>query len=492
MVTTNVLDALVDALAERLNSKGIDPRFKHTTPSGTPNTVYLTGPGSLFGVSGLERDLISTRVQPQGLAGRLPAAPTTDMNPLFGYVTGFQDVSGSVKDGVCDDPEEAGAIKGCIQTAQFGRYEFMTSEMEINRIGQRTNRGEFLDLRLLNDPLLQSNGGILQQNIGGNFTLTREVLMRMVEVGVAFENRLSRQLYTGNPVNNSAGGGYKEHPGLDILIGTNKVDALTGVECPSLDSDIKQFNYGKVDEVSEGTDIVEVVSYLFRTLRHNASSMNMGAVNWVITMRPELFWEITAVWPCSYMTYRCVFRDADGQQRLNVDAGDMIAMRDDMRDGNYLLIDGVKVPVILDDAIVEEGSGDNGAIDAGCFASDIYIIPLTVRGGLASTYYQYYDYNAGTMQAVADGRLSDDFWTDGGRFLWHKKPPTNWCVQWLAKIEPRIVLLTPHLAGRIQNVQYCPLQHTRTPFPGAPYNFDGGVSTARPGPSLFSDWNLPD
>ena len=484
----SVFDVLVDEIQRRMEAKAA-PGFKHTTPSGTPTTNYMHGPGGIFGVSGLEQDIISTRVQPRGMIGELPAVGSMRTNPLYGYLTGYQDNTGTVADGVCDDPETAGPAKSCIQTAQFGRYSFMTKEIEANRVGQQTDRGEFLDLRLLNDPLLQPEGGLLAQNIPGSPNLRREVLHAFVEVGVAFQNELMPQLYIGNPANNSAGGGSKEFPGLDILIGTNKVDALTGINCPSLDSDIKDFNYGLVDEVGT-SDIVEFVTYMYRFLRHNADRMNFNPTTWVIAMRDELFYELTAIWPCSYLTYRCAFRDSAGNQRVNVDAGDQIQMRDDMRQGSYLLIDGFQIPVVLDDGIAEETDADSALIEAGQFASDIYFIPMTVRGGRVVTMMQYLDYQQGAMEAISDGRATGDFWTDGGRFLWHKKPPLNWCLQWLAKIEPRVVLLTPQLAGRIQNVRYAPLQHTRSPFPSDPYFVDGG-ETSRTGPSLFSDWNLP-
>ncbi len=489
-----VLDALVDAIADRVAQKQRPPipgyGLKHTTPSGTPTVNYMHGPGGIFGVSGLERDVISTRVQPMGLAGVLSAMASMRMNPLFAYLTGLLDETGTDPDGVCDDPMIAGLTKSCIQTAQYGRYSFMTKEIELNRVGQQTDRGEFLDLALINEPLLSSEGGILQQNIEGNAQLNREVKQAFVEVGISFQNKLMQQVYTGNPANNTGAGGYAEFPGLDILIGTNKVDAITGTNCPSLDSDIKDFNYGLVDEVSSGTDIVEVASYMYRFLTSNATRMSLGPATWAITMRRDLFYELTAIWPCSYLTYRCSFRDAAGNDRQIVNAADQVAMRDAMRTGEYLLIDGVQVPVILDDGITEETDADNVNILAGQFASDIYFIPMTMRGTRAATFFQYLDYNQGAMQAVQDGRLGSDFWTDGGRFLWHRKPPVNWCNQWLAKIEPRIVLLTPQLAGRIQNVRYAPLQHTRDPFPDDPYFVDGG-ETSRVGPSLFSDWNLP-
>ncbi len=170
-------DSLVDAFIAEINAKmAAQPGgIKHATPSGTPTTNYMHGPGGIFGVSGVEQDVISTRVQPRGLAGMLPAQGDIKMNPLFAYLTGFLADTGTDPDGVCDDPQIAGLTKACLQTAQFGRYSRMTKEIELNRVGQQTDRGEFLDLRVLNDPLLQPESGILEQNINGTPDLMREV-----------------------------------------------------------------------------------------------------------------------------------------------------------------------------------------------------------------------------------------------------------------------------------------------------------------------------
>jgi hypothetical protein len=105
------------------------------------------------------------------------------------------------------------------------------------------------------------------------------------------------------------------------------------------------------------------------------------------------------------------------------------------------------------------------------------------------TFWQYFDYSAGTLPAIADIRAGSYYWTDGGRYLWHLKPPLNWCVSQIAKIEPRVLLLTPHLAGRITNVVYCPLQHTRDSHPDDDYWFDGGVYTPRAVPSYYNEWH---
>lgn len=485
----NLVDELVDLLGQRMKSR-FDPRYKDL-PSGTPQGPYMHGPGGLFATPGVERDVISTRTTAKGLAGRLPARGTVYMHPLYAYITGYGAPTGTNPDGVCDDPMTAGALRNCYQTADFGRYSFQTREAEVNRLGQLNNRGELTDFRLVNPTLGTTVNGITSPTSSrGAFNMNNEMRMRMEELGIAFEDKLVRQVYTGNPANNSSNGGYLEFPGLDILIGETKVDAKTGTPCPTLRSDIKPFNYANIS-TGGGQDIVHVMTYIMRMLRYKADRGNFGGVQWAVTMRNTLFMELTAVWPCAYMTYRCE-EQSNSQTSLVIDANDQLRMRDEMRQGMYLMVDGYRLPVIIDDGIVEENASDNGAISTTCFASDLYIVPLTIRGGMmASTYWEYLDYQAdnGAMQSLREGGWADNFfWTDDGKYLWHRKPPTNWCVQHVAKIEPRLILLTPHLAGRVTNIQYCPLQHEPDPIRGDHYFEDAGVES-RASDRLYSDWN---
>jgi len=482
-----VLDQLLAELSQRKTNPLLAGSRATGFPSGVPDQLTYLGPRSLFGVQGLERDLISSRIQVFGLADQLPAVGTNMMNPVFGYFQGFSMATGPNANGVCDDPPTAGPGSTCFQTAQFGRYSFQTRELEVNHMGQITNRGEFHDLRFINDPLAGNPGGItVPSSVPTNIQLRREAQMRMIELGSSFQLTLARQLYEGNPANNTAGGGYKEFPGLDILIGANKVDAFTNVRCQNLDSDIKDFNNQRISIGTGPSSIIEMLSNMMRYLRWNAEQSAFGAVDWAIVMRPGLFWELSAVWPCSYMTYRCTTLSPDAV--LNLEASSMIAMRDGMRNEQYILIDGIRYPVILDNAIREDTHVTVPAIPAGVWSSDVYVIPLRARGGIPVTYWEYFDYNGGPMDAVGDANASAFYWTDAGRYLWHLKPPINWCLQWMAKIEPRLILRTPHLAGRILNVAYSMLQHERDAYPTDPYYVSGGVSTGRPGPSMSAEW----
>jgi hypothetical protein len=488
-----------------LIGKAMVEQMQKTQTVGNPVGPYLHGPGGLFGVRGLKRGVISTHTQitgslgemiPVGATGAVRDSATNELNPLFPYITGFLRSDQDEKNAVCDDPPEAAGMKTCILTAQFGRKEFKTRQVEVNHIGQVINRGEFTDLVLENSPLVNQMGGLMSNFFNGGMNNAnailagREMLIRFVEVGVAFQRWFCPQVFTGNPSNNSAGGGYKEFPGLDLLIGTNKVDALAGTACPSLYSDVKDFGYRQVDSSVDPT-LIKTLTTMMHILNRKAITQNLGPVDFRLVMRSEMFYFLTEIWACNYQTYRCFNFDTaniDPVGAFSVET--TIRMKEDMRNGSYLLIDGRRYPVIQDDCIMEEDASDNQSIPVGCYASDIYIVPFSARGGtLRTLYWEYFNYNSGPLQAIQDIRGTNYFWTDNGIFLWGVKPPDVWCIEAIAKVEPRIILRTPQLAGRLQNVTYCPLQHADDPLPSQPYHLNGGVSTGYPTPSPFSEWN---
>ena len=504
------MDATVDptkasqAFMELITS-AVAEKMQKAQTTGAPVGPYLHGPGGLFGVRGLSRGVISTHTQIVGSLGEvIPIgatnaernAQTNELNPLFAYITGFLRSDQQEKDAVCDDPAEAAGMKTCILTSQFGRKEFKTRQVEVNHIGQSINRGEFFDLQLENSPLVNQMGGLMQSFFGNQMNNAnailagREMLVRFLEVGVAFQRWFCPTVYTGNPSNNSAGGGYKEFPGLQLLIGTGKIDALAGTTCPSLDSDVKDFNYGLVDR-SDAPTLVRTLTTMYHILNRKAITQNLGPIDLRLVMRSEMFYAITEVWPCNYLTYRCSNVSTDNIDPVGeFSVEGALDMKNAMRDGSFLWIDNKRVPVIQDDCILEETTADQGEIALGGYSSDIYFVPFNARGGtLRTLYWEYYDYGKDVLPAVTDMRATSYFWSDNGIFLWGVKPPDNWCIEVISKTEPRLILRTPQLAGRLQNVVYVPLQHADDPLPSQPYHVDGGISTGYPLPSPYSEWN---
>lgn len=466
--------------SELLNGLSV-ASYKHTSPSGTPNAVMGHGRGGLFAHHALEKPVFSAMMLPiQGLQALLGAPkPTQTTDPLYGIITGVTAEGGSVPTGVCDDCQYAGLTKLCMHSATLGRYCAMTREFELDAFGKLQDRGDHMDLQLMNNPFGAPNG--TNPTMPGGNPLQSDIAKGLFEFAVAWSRLFATQIYVGNPVNGN-GAGYKEFLGLDGLINTGYVDAITNTVCPASDSYIKSF--GNLDVSSQCAAIVRDITWIMRELRNRGDRTGLNPVRWAIAMRPMLFYLITECWPCEYLTYRCVTSSGN---EATVDSTDAVNLRDAMRAGSYLLIDGQQVEVVQDDAIAETNVG------AGVYSSQIYFVPLTVLGGTPVTYFEYFDYTSPNgFQQAAQTFAPAGFYdiSDSGRFAWHKKPPTNWCVQMIVKTEPRLLLLTPFLAARLTNIRYTPVIHERDWAPAGTYFVNGGTSTGQPAPSYYPSYGF--
>jgi len=505
----------VDVLAAALAQVMLDPDkykadksyplFQGTKGvTGTPDAVYSHGPGGIFSTPGIENVVINAHITPRDLDALLPVYPTVYTNPLYPSLTGFSEDDGNEPSGECDNCL-GGTMQGCLLTAAFGRVCRESDEINIARTMQMINRGETTPLTVLGDVL--GPGGISAMPSTPGAWIEVVTRAEMVKIAILIQRWLVRTTWQGNPINN-IGTGYLEFPGLEMLVGTGKMDAITGVACPALDSDVKQFGYTDVGGQVAGNNIVVYLSMLEWYVRHVSERVGMDPATWVFAMRPELWFELTAIWPCSYLTDRCGttagqyswVQDPGGtwhmvggtanimNDRTNTD------MRDMLRESKTLIVNGRTYPVVMCDGMTEEQGGDpglpnwNGNLVPGQFASDIFFLPLSVRGGMNVLYWEHMDFSKATAE-IALSKSGNDFWTDGGRFFWTAERQM-WCYVMAAQIMPRIILRTPHIAGRLDNVAYTPLQHLRSPFANDPYFLKGGVHDRdNPADSYYSEWN---
>jgi hypothetical protein len=204
-------------------------------------------------------------------------------------------------------------------------------------------------------------------------------------------------------------------------------------------------------------------------------------------MRSQLWEELTNIWPIAYVSTQNVQVLNGTNARLMIDARSEIDRRDAMRANRRLFIRGKDYRVIVDDGITEQTNITNGNLALGEYSSSIYFVPLTANG-IPVTRMEYLDYRLiGTMlaQTQLSGKVS--FWTPDGRYLWAYRDYPGFCFDLIARTEQRIVLQTPQLAGRIDNVKYSPLQHLAEPYPDSPYFQNGGVSS-RTAPTTNAVW----
>ena len=488
-----LLLAIKEIAEGRPRSDGLD-RFglKHDA-TGIQTTVYGHGSDSaaagLFTFPGVEPDVFHTIVGSEaGVVGLLPKFPSVFVDPTYFTITGIQADVGDEPSTICGAAPTAGYMKGCKLTSPFGRYRRQTREIYLDRIGSRIDRSDPTYLQLQNQFPGGQWGAMNPDLIGGANFLINEIAKLHVEMGFSLNNLLNRQLYIGTPANNN-GESYKELAGFDLQIAANQVDAETGTACPSLYSDLKDFGYGRVDATDSA--IIDMMSAMWRYVGSLADTTNMRPVQWVWAMRRDLFYELTDIWPCRYLTYRCQsWKDTAGIDPVGqFDSSKAVELRDAMRNGRFLLLDGERIPVVLDNGIPEESSDDQGQLPDGVFASDIYLIPLTVLGGKPVTFIEYFDHNnADIAAALGQGKLGNTVGvTNNGAWIWTLYQ-TGLCAYWQWKVEPRLVLRTPQLAGKLQNVSYSPLQHTRDPFPSDGYFKDGGV-VSRSTRSRYAAWS---
>lgn len=460
--------------------------YKHDVASVNPSTVgYMHGRGGLLTYPGVDPDVFTTMVGFGGsILSELPASPTVYTDPLFQVITGISAGSGAEPTNICGPAPIGGVLSGGKFTSPFGLYRRDTRQVNIQRLGQRINRADPVDLRLLG----RTGGATRWTNSGfqGNI-LTNEFDTVLFERAVAFDRLLRKQIWIGNPANNNVSGAYKELAGLDLQINTGWKDAESGAAVAAMDPVILPFATHRIDNPTYGLELVAKLSTMVHVLMDLAERTGVMPVRWALAMRPALFWELTRYYACAYLQGVCSIQNPAGGGVYSqvIDNGDIIAARDGMRSGKYLMVDGMRIEVILDDAIDETNSATQSQ-PAGCFTSDIYFIPFSLLGGTAVTYLEYFDY--GNPSAAALMRMPGAVGevTANGAFF-EVMDQTRGCFVFSAEIQPRLVIRTPWLFGRITDVTYCPLMQPRQPFPDDPY-FKAGGETSRAGPSLYRPW----
>lgn len=455
--TAEVLEKVMARLDAKEKEIGDESVTK--TPANFHTGVRLHGSSGIF-TGGIEREVLTAHVRPYGISSVLPALPSVMEDPRFASITGFTDTVGDEPTNACEDAPY-GFMKGCNLTARFGMLRRDTNTIEMDKVMLRLNRGDFTDLVLKGRLLGLTN--LIPSDLTEADVLDIITKAEMVIVGVNTERTLNRQMWQGT------WGVGTEFPGLDSQIATGIVDADANVACPALDSDVKDYNLADLDE-----NIVEYLGMLEWYLFNNAETMGLNPVEWVVSMRPDLWFELTSVWPCAYNTNKCATGLASSSSVV-LDGRENTRDRDAMRQGMYIDINGRRYKVITDTGIFEHNSTNNASLNPGEFASTIYMVPLTVVGNFPVTYREYIDYRKASPDINLLNGKQDFFWTDNGMFSWALEQ-VKWCYKLSLKTEQRIILRAPQLAGRIDNVKYSPLQHLRDSDPTSSYFADGGVS----------------
>lgn len=458
---------------ETLAQAGVIGRVEKHDTSGTSQTAQTLhgqnagGYNGLFSSPGVRPDMYTTAPRTDSLFSEIPIFRSEYLNEKTEIMTGVTDVQGTNASGFCATPPTFGNLKVCKQNATFGSFYLGSPVIDLTKVGSLIDRADSprnllnsgrVDNRLVPDVL---------QRMESDTRDLRASLMYTAGFGIerAFD-RVSITGSTANTGNNAETGFIQEFNGLDALIKTGYVDVDTSQACPAADSKVVTFgaNIGGTIAGGDGRDFVEALTDLFWAQYDLADMLGIVA-DFRFVMTRAMFRVATEVWACNYATSRC----SQGDDRsLNLYANDVVTLRDSMQNERYLLISGMRIPVRF-----ASGIPQGGGVTANQFTQDIYLVPIRANGE-AVLYMDYFPMDNQYVQRFADMMPERTYMNNG---LYAVSPSrTQNCLQFSFAAQPRLMLRTPFLAGRLDNVTFTDLRGTRTPYPDESFYANGGVT----------------
>ena len=452
----------------------LDIASKHTPASTTLGAQAYHGPdqGLAAGTWGIFADpharpeRFSALQRPDDFVQLLPAVRSQYTDSITEILTG-QTAGGTTNaDDFCGDPPVPGDLKVCQQTVAWGNYYVKTDLAAMILLGQRRSRSD-VPAQILNAGPSMSNPyipDIMFRLNDGDSHLRAE----LYKVGVDQQRQLALVSMRGQAgVDNNRTGWFSEFAGLDSKITTGITDSITGLACAVVDSVVESWNTGITATDAHGRTIVEAMTDAMFAVKERAAGVGMADTNWVIVMRREAFRRMTEVWACNYSTFRCDATAAG--TTTNVLDIEINKLRLEMWNGRYLLIDGVPVPVVFSEGILHESIANRR------WKSDIYIVPMS-WAGRPLTYMEYFPVDNAESTEFGNFVDADSYDVLNNGMYLAGTEMTALCKEYHFQARMRMILETPFLAARVDDVIYTYLPQTREAIPGTSLYADGGIS----------------
>lgn len=474
--------------------------FKNDPPL-SPSGPYGHGQDGLFNIPGTNDAVFGAMILPQnGALGAIPVYNGDQQNTsmfggeeqaldtiLTGVTSGDADDFDNQPTEDCADGPEGGLTKLCTFVNPFGRYRFSTREVSMVRAGQRLNRADPLTLRLMNAPAMGQLLGVPANTPSAEATLANEISRRIWETAVSARRMLGRRIWIGTPANNN--GEARDIVGLNLHINeNNKIDYKAQTTCTAANSDI--YNFGYDDVGGSGRDIVEYVEMAEDHSTFKSDEQGLTPVEGWIFMRPELWREVSGVWPIrQYQQYLTQMANYSAAGRVVVTANEADATRTRMRQAMQLPVNGRLYQVVTDNSMVLQTPTDTASLSPGEYAADMVFVPRSVLGGVPVTFFEYYNHdNQQSMgiQQLAGGSMT--FTSDGGLIRWYVNFK-NGCIKLGYELSPRLKVKTPQIGWRINNIKFSPLKKYIDPYPDSSYFVDGGVTNQDTDDAFYTSWS---
>jgi hypothetical protein len=433
---------------------------KHTV-AGTSNELGVSLNETAFFVDcALEAPIINLTAQPRNtLLGIIPNERTNLTEIKVGFLTGLNDgTTGAPQDEPCDDAEVLDtSYTFCKVSLPIARRQIRTKTGEIDVLIEKACRGIYTDFYVVGDVRGVSATPSMQFTPNDSNLIIEGALMNnMKGKARVFNKWIQTQLYTGDPANNTAGGGYKEFIGLDLLLSGNyPVDMAPYLEgsaavgdCAALNSDLKNFGGeclgGGVNSIYE---FVQEADHTVMIRSHN-SDVERGGL--LMIMHPIMLKGFSDSWTCEEVGYGC----AGAVTNANDGGSGTYALdgRNRILNERTVTVNGNVYSIVLDNNI------EITEVTPGTYESKIYGIPRTLNGEVALK-MQSKDYRAyQDVLAPVNGMWNESVgWSDGGNYL-HTIERKVTCFEVVTKTEPRLYFNASRFSWVISAVRACYLQ----------------------------------
>lgn len=444
-------------------------QLKHNPAAGAPTYAPVHSGTGMFTEPGVRPDMYSALVGPRTFMDSLTFNKSEFMNEMISILTGQQAGTGSNPDDVCRTAPKPGLLKKCTRTLTYGQIFLGTEKLAVPDIGALKDRADME--RLINN-MAQSDSPMvpdLLRRPGLNFrsALAHQLFMLSTQL----QRSIAPVEVTGNATLAPAAttlGWISEFDGLDRLIKTGHKDVSTETLCPAADSHI--VTWGRViDGTLEGLNIVETMNDMYQSRVWLSDDVGMSGVQWAWIMDKRLFYALTYIYACTYPYTRCT--DASASTPTGRTQSEIQDRAIAMQNGQYLLMQGTPVPVLFtagtEVAIPDQSS--NG------LTADAYLVPMKWNG-TDLTWMDYFPLDNQFIQewqgmAQQAGRTVHN----NGMFMTAIRSD-GFCDELLLTAKFRMILRTPFLAARIDNIVFNALKGYRSFDPGGTFFYDGGVT----------------
>lgn len=440
-------------------------------------TTQTSGPdlydeGGLFGRCDGEGTLINAVVGANGIEQKLVWRGTDVQHNIIEMLT-LLDSTGFAQSYPCGDcgvPQ----YKVCHQTSCFARICQATDTFQADAMGLKKTSNN--PMRVLFGNVTAPDGTVL-------FKMGQQMddlfLMQLGMAGYNLRSRVAYEIWNGT---GGTAGGYTSMTSLPTLINTGYGDVTQyGVSCDALDSLIISFGSNQVG----ATGAPSIYQYLARLIRGLAYRARTGGFDWgtanvIIAVSHTLA-------DCLFDAMACLYGqvcDQTGAPTIN-NSMEVARLRDQMRDGMYITIDGRRYPVVIDPFIpYHQHSVGNTTLNC----SDLYVLTTRINGREV-LWGEFQDFRKTLAPEIAwfQKNFGGNTWSvlDNGRYLMWPTASGGICFDARLLVKPRIVAQMPWLSGRLTDVCCAQLAAYPDPTTGdGLYTVDGGVENT-PVQSLY-------